>query len=86
MDCVAIGIQKAIHRAYDNATGLVIVAYALVAFVWVDDKIFVAHGNCTDRAFVFAQAAIDASVGNRQRHSYLRLLDSHARLRAFVRA
>jgi hypothetical protein len=65
MDCVAIGIQKAIHRAYGNATGLVIVAYALIAFVGVDDKIFVAHRDRADRAFVFAKAAIDAGIGDR---------------------
>lgn len=65
MDCVAIGIQKAIHRAYDNATGLVIVAYALIAFVGVDDKIFVAHVDRTGRALGLAKATIDTSIGNR---------------------
>src|SRR3972149_5579425 len=34
----AISIQKTIHRTYNNALRLVKVAYALIAFVGVDNK------------------------------------------------
>ncbi|OGS75168.1 MAG: hypothetical protein A2Z94_03635 [Gallionellales bacterium GWA2_55_18] len=40
---LAFGIQKAIHRAYDNTAGLIVKANALIAFIGVDDKIFIAH-------------------------------------------
>lgn len=40
---IAVRIQKTIYGAYDNTTGLVVVAHALVAFIGVDDKIFIAH-------------------------------------------
>lgn len=62
---IPVCIQKAIHGAYDNTTGLIIEADAFIAFIGVDDKIFVAHGNCADRAFVFAKAAIDTGLGDR---------------------
>jgi hypothetical protein len=62
---LAFGIQKTIHRAYDNTAGLIVEADALIAFIGVDDKIFIAHRDRAGRAFGLAKTAIDASIGNR---------------------
>ena len=42
MKWVALSIQKAIYRAYNNALGLIEIPLAFVAFIGVDNKIFIA--------------------------------------------
>ena len=61
---LAIGIQETIYRAYGDATRLVKVAYALIAFVGVNFIDVIAFGYCPDRAFRLAKTAIDAIIGN----------------------
>lgn len=62
---LAFGIQEAIHRPHYNATGLVIVACAFVAFAGIDNVNIITFGYCPGRAFSHAKTAIDAIVGNR---------------------
>jgi len=64
MEWIAVSIQKAIHRAYNNALGLFEMPFALVAFSGVDNKIFIAQGYRLCRARGFAKAAIDTSIRN----------------------
>lgn len=61
----AIGIQEAIYRTHGNATRLVKVAYAFIAFVRVDFINIIAFGDRPGWAFRLAKTAIDTIIGDR---------------------
>ncbi len=64
MKRIAASIQKAIHRTYNNALGLIEMPLAFVAFSGVDNKVFVAWRYRLGWAHRFTKPAIDTGIGN----------------------
>jgi len=62
---LAIGIQKTIHRAYNNALRLIEIALALITLIGVDDINFVTLRYSPGRAHRLAKTAIDTIIRNR---------------------
>ena len=62
---LALGIQKTIHRTYNNALGLIEIALAFITPIGVDDINFITLGYGASRAHRLAKTAIDTFIGNR---------------------
>ena len=61
---LAIGIHETIYRTHDNATGLVIIAHAFIAFVGIDFINVITFRDCPGRAFLLTKATVDAIIRN----------------------
>ena len=64
MKWIAVSIQKAIHRAYNNTLGFIEIPLAFVALGGVDNKVFITQRYCLCRAYCFTKAAIDTGISN----------------------
>src|SRR5574337_1549601 len=76
-------VGNAVHRADLLALGLVEVAHALRALVGVDHVDLVPLGNRPVGALRFAHIAVDAFIGNHQRHLLLLAFIAYRSTRAF---
>ncbi len=66
-----VGDDAFCDRAYRLTSRLLIVTFTLSTQIWVDLEDLTSHRNGTVRALWVAHIAVNALVGNEQRHRYL---------------